>query len=147
MYRTPLPGLDMRGPVPRFQRCICRTVMLTIAPRTHFACRYRHVCVYCLLECLVCACNDVVPAFWRQRPCPHACTARPHHCLHILSRGLEPPGCRSGPRSQFLVGCVVILSRSLSQIRNNPQHPASKDLRCDMDAHPYHIVCWSHMPL
>ena len=36
--------------------------MLTIAPRTHFACRYRHVCVYCLLDCLVCACDDVVPA-------------------------------------------------------------------------------------
>ena len=45
-----------------FQRCICRTVMRTIAQRTHFACRYRHVCVYCLLESLVCACDDVVPA-------------------------------------------------------------------------------------
>ncbi len=29
--------------------------MQTIAQRTHFACRYRHACVYCLHECLVCA--------------------------------------------------------------------------------------------
>ncbi len=50
----------------------------------------------------------------RQRPCPHTCTARPHHCLHNISPSLEPPGCRSGPRSTFLVGCVVFLSLSLN---------------------------------
>ena len=34
-----------------------------------------------------------------------ACTARPHHCLQVISSG-----CRSGLRSTFLVGCVLNLS-------------------------------------
>ncbi len=38
----------------------------------------------------------------------HACTARAHHCLQFMSPGLEPPGCRSGPRSVLPFGCVVI---------------------------------------
>ena len=72
-------------------------------------------CLCALLAWVPRLCNDVLPAAGatrHQRPCPHACTARPHHCLQVLSLGLEPPGCRSGPRSTFLVGCVVI---SLSQ--------------------------------
>ena len=36
----------------------------------------------------------------QQRPCPHACTVHPHHCLQVLSPGLEPPGCRSGLREK-----------------------------------------------
>ena len=70
-------------------------------------------CVYRLHECLVCATMSFRPlagATRHQRPCLHACTARPHHCLQVPSPGLEPPGCRSGPRSTFLVGCVVTLS-------------------------------------
>ncbi len=109
------------GFVTRFQRCISRTVMRTIVPRTHFAYRYRRACVYCLHECLVCATMSFRPPMpplvapgRRQRPCPHACTARPHHyCLHVLFPGLEPPGCRSGPYQPFwLDACVVIISKS-----------------------------------
>ncbi len=103
------------GSVARFQWCICRTVMRTIAQRTQSACRYRHACVYCLHECLVCATmsfRPLTPPGASGRTRTHACTARPHNCLHVLSPGLEPPSCRSGPRSAFLVGCVVILSLS-----------------------------------
>ncbi len=55
----------------------------------------------------------------RKRPCPHACTARPNHCLDVLSPALEPPGCRSGPESTFLVGSVVTLSLSLIANRSS----------------------------
>ncbi len=68
--------------------------------------------MYCLHGCLVCATIFLAADTTRcQRPYLHACTARPHHYLHVLNPpGLEPRGCRSGPRSTFLVGCVVILS-------------------------------------
>ncbi len=35
------------------------------------------------------------------------CTSRINDCLHVLSPGLEPPGCRSGPTS--ITDSVVIL--------------------------------------
>ncbi len=89
--------------------------MRTIAPRTNFACRYFHSCVYCMHECLVSATMSF----------PHACTPRPHHCLQVLSPGLEPPGCRSGPRSTFLTGCVVKFSPSLISRTRCTWHAAS----------------------
>ncbi len=41
------------------------------------------------------------------------CAARPHQCLQVLSPGLEPPDCRSGPMSTFLAGSAVIQVFSL----------------------------------
>ncbi len=68
--------------------------MQTVAPRTHFACRYHHACLYSLHESLVCCmCNGVFPAAGAGgRARPLACTARPHHCLQVISPDLEPPG-------------------------------------------------------
>ncbi len=85
--------------------------MRTIAPRTHFACRYRHACVYCLHGCLVCATISFQPltppgASGRARTHALQSTSLPTRFIP----GLEPPGCRSCPISTFPVGCVVILS-------------------------------------
>ena len=80
-------------------------------------------CVYCLHEYRVCATmfvRPLAPPSRHQRLCPHACTARPHHCLQLLSPGLKPPGCRSGPKSTFLVGCVV--SPSVPYARQAKDH-------------------------
>ncbi len=52
--------------------------MRTIAPRTNFACRYRHGCVYCLHECLVCA----TVSFWPLMP-PGASGHARTHALHV----------------------------------------------------------------
>ncbi len=76
----PNPGEDLLRfwYAPRLQRCICRTVMWTIAPRTNFACRYRHACVYCLHECLVCATMSFRPM------APPGASGRAHtHALHV----------------------------------------------------------------
>ncbi len=92
--------------------------------RTYFACHYRHACVYCLHECLVCATMSFQPltppgASGHARTHAlegiylifplHALHTRSHHRLHVLS-----PGRRSGPRSTFLVGCVANLSLPFS---------------------------------
>ncbi len=106
-----------------FQRCIYRTVMRTIAQRTvHtlLAVIAMLVCIVCMSASSVQRCFSAADATRRQRPYPHACTARPRHCLHVLSPGLEPPGCRSGPRSTFLVECVVIFSLSLRTLHAPP---------------------------
>ncbi len=68
--------------------------MRTFALRAHVACRYRHACVYCLHECLVCATmsfRQLTPPGASGRARMHALHARPHHCLHVLYPGLEPP--------------------------------------------------------
>ena len=41
---------------------------------------------------------------------PHALHVPIIACKFVLFPGLEPPGCKSGPRSTFLVGYAVIFS-------------------------------------
>ena len=106
--------------------------MWTIAPRTNTACHSRRACVYCLHECLVCAMvvfRPLAPGTRRHRPCYMARTARPHRCLQCLSPGLEPPGCRSGTKSTFLVGRVELLSLDQIQGARVP-YTSACSIRC-----------------
>ncbi len=52
--------------------------MRTVAPRTHFACRYCHACVYYLHECLVCATMS-----FRPLTPPGASGRTRTHALHV----------------------------------------------------------------
>ena len=82
--------------------------MQTIAPRTHFACRYCHACGYCLRERLVCATTDVHPgagAARRHDLAPAAVRARTH-ALHVLTIA-----CKLNPRAWSLRAAGLALDQ------------------------------------
>ena len=68
------PSRSGYGSATRFQRCICRMVMWTIAPCTRFACRYIVlVCIACMSASSLCR-----PSGRRRHQAPAAVPARMH---------------------------------------------------------------------
>ena len=103
-------------PVTLFQWCGGRATPTEHAAQ---ACVHTLLAVVVVLVCIACMNTSSVQrkvSFWPLSPpgasghaCSHTCTSWPHHCLQVLSLGLDPPGCRSGLGSTFLVGCVCSL--------------------------------------
>ena len=86
----------------------CRMVMRTTNCTAYTLCL---PLLSCLCVCIACMRASSVQRFpsGSRRHCTkrwrHTCTAHPHHCLQVSFPGLEPPGCRSGPRISFLWMC------------------------------------------
>ncbi len=95
------------------QWCVCRMVMRSIAPRTHFACRHRHACIACMgASSATMSCQPLTPPGVSGHAHTHALHVPIIACKCYISQGLESAGCRSGPRSTFLVDWMC--SNSLS---------------------------------
>ena len=95
------------------------TTIQRAAAEPAFQTVYRISCRYDVLVHIACMSASSVLMSFRPLAPPGTSSRARTHALHVpiiacigLIPGLEPPGCKSGPISTFLVVCVVILSLS-----------------------------------